>query len=284
MARPQKQTVDYFSHDADASTGKTISILENHFGVEGYAAWFKLLEQLARTRNHIINLRNGEDIEFLAVRLGLKPERLLEILNKMAELDAIDRELWTQHTIWSQNFVDRLKDVYDNRKQPLPNKPSITTISNPVSTIETLITTPVIPQRKLKETKGNQTIIIPDFVNKDLWEDFLEMRRKIRKPPTDKAKSLLLKDLEKYRAAGDDISEILRQSIKNNWAGVFPPKGGQGGAHKRYSGTKLPPRDGYTKPPPDPELDEFVRQDEELRRKSEGKEGGTEKILGAHES
>ncbi len=39
MPRPQKNTVDYFSHDADASDGRTLSILENNFGAEGYMAW-----------------------------------------------------------------------------------------------------------------------------------------------------------------------------------------------------------------------------------------------------
>jgi hypothetical protein len=44
MARPTKQTVDYFPHDCHH--GQTIYILEKRFGNDGYAFWFNLLELL----------------------------------------------------------------------------------------------------------------------------------------------------------------------------------------------------------------------------------------------
>ena len=47
MARPKKQTVDYFPHII--KQGKTMTILENRFGNDGYAFWFKLLEILGST-------------------------------------------------------------------------------------------------------------------------------------------------------------------------------------------------------------------------------------------
>lgn len=159
MARPIKETVDYFTHDADASESRTVSILENHFGAEGYATWFKLLERISRTRKHIIICRNGEDTEFLAAKLKLQPERLLLILNKMAELNAIDPELWAKNKIiWCQNLVDRLKPVYDNRKQVIPHKPDITTTNNTISTVETALTIPETPQSKGSKVKGVKEI------------------------------------------------------------------------------------------------------------------------------
>ena len=48
MARPRKQTVDYFPHYCKC--GRTIFILENRFGNDGYAFWFKLLEILGDDR------------------------------------------------------------------------------------------------------------------------------------------------------------------------------------------------------------------------------------------
>jgi hypothetical protein len=48
------------------------------------------------------------------------------------------------------------------------------------------------------------------------------MRKKIRKPATDKAKDLVLKELHK----NDLVTAIsmLEQSIMNSWQGVFPLK------------------------------------------------------------
>ena len=55
--------------------------------------------------------------------------------------------------------------------------------------------------------------------------DFKEMRDKIRKPLTEKAKKLLLSNLEKL-APGNDQNKIkiLEQSIMNSWSSVYPLK------------------------------------------------------------
>lgn len=66
---------------------------------------------------------------------------------------------------------------------------------------------------------------LPIFINKDLFDSFVEMRNKIKKPLTDKAKELLIKDLtnfENLKAGNANIA--LENSIKNSWQGVFEPK------------------------------------------------------------
>lgn len=133
MARPIKNTVDYFTHDADASdNSKTVGILENHFGLEGYAAWFKLLERISTADNHVIILRNPEDMEFFSSKLKIMPEKAERILDKMAELGAIDSELWQDKIIWCQNFVDRMSHVYENRKRIKPTRPTVVKDNNGV--------------------------------------------------------------------------------------------------------------------------------------------------------
>lgn len=164
MARPLKRTVDYFPHDADASEGKTITILENNFGTAGYAAWFKLLERLSKAENHVLTCRNTEDTEFLAAKLRLKPDDTRAFLSKCAELNAIDKELYDQGFIWSQNLVNRVKDVYDNRRQQLPQKPQVDIITGKLLPqtellgIETQLSSVVMQQSKVKETKENNNI------------------------------------------------------------------------------------------------------------------------------
>ena len=79
------------------------------------------------------------------------------------------------------------------------------------------------PKEKVKENI-NKTIYIPEYIDKELWNDFLEMRKKIKKPPTDRAKELLIKDLIKFNDDGEDVNEILRKSIKGCWQGLFSLK------------------------------------------------------------
>lgn len=162
MPRPNKYTVDYFSHDADAGEGKTLSILFNCFGHEGISCWWLLLERVSRTRNHVIDIRNSENLEFLAAKLHFTPERLTEILNKMASLNAIDSALYHAGIIWIQNFVDRLEPVYKTRKQDLPSKPRLNGEETGLLLEETEF---IIPENtQTKDTKLNYT--------KDIYGEF----------------------------------------------------------------------------------------------------------------
>jgi hypothetical protein len=54
--------------------------------------------------------------------------------------------------------------------------------------------------------------------------DFKEMRQRRRKPMTDRAVELLLKNHNKLTMDESEMIEILEQSIANSWQGVFPLK------------------------------------------------------------
>ncbi len=153
MARPLKQTVDYFPHDSHASEGDTLTILQNRFKNDGYAFWFKLLEKLASSDGHFINCNNPVKWQVLLAKLGVDEARGNEIMNILVETQAIDPELWKSKLIWCQHLVDNLADVYKNRRAKKPEKP-VSTGNNPVSTTDNS----VIPCRNAtKETKGNKT-------------------------------------------------------------------------------------------------------------------------------
>lgn len=123
MARPKKKGVEYFPHDC--LSGQTIFILEQQFGNDGYAFWFKLLEIIGTKEGHFIDCENIADFQFLVAKTRLTPEKVFEILGLLAGLDAIDAELWTKKIIFSNGFLSRISDVYVHRRQELPVKPSI---------------------------------------------------------------------------------------------------------------------------------------------------------------
>lgn len=157
MGRPQKQTVDYFPHYA--TSGKTLFILENKFGNDGYAFWFKLLELLGATEGHCFRVGNEVDWEFLLAKTKVSAETASEILNTLANLDAIDRELWSERVIWSQKFVDNLSEVYKKRKISAPKKPSPSSfrVENAIENEVAEITDSETLQSKVKESKGKES-------------------------------------------------------------------------------------------------------------------------------
>lgn len=152
MARPRKNGVDYFSHDT--TSGKTIFTLESQYGNDGYAFWFKLLELLGTQLGHSYNCNNTADWLFLVAKTRITPEKAEDILNTLAQLDAIDDELWNEKIIWSQNFVDRLADVYKKRGTETPQKPGFCDGNSST----TGVTVPESTQRKVKEIKANEII------------------------------------------------------------------------------------------------------------------------------
>jgi hypothetical protein len=231
MARPQKHTVDYFSHDANASQGKTLSIMFNNFGHDGISAWWQLLEIISNTENHVIGIRNPEELEYLAAKMRFQPEQLKKILTKLAEMDAIDKPLFEAGLLWSQNFVNRLESVYKIRKQDLPIKPELSVKETALSGKKNGLLVTETPQSKLKETKVKETkeYILPDFINKETFKSYLEMRREKKKVPTGHAIEIIIKDLTTFHSQGQDVNLILEKSIKNGWTDVYSLKDGDNG-------------------------------------------------------
>jgi hypothetical protein len=131
-------------------------ILETRYGNDGYAFWFKLLETLGSTEGHIIDCRNEVALEFLRAKTRTTPDLCDEILGLLAKLGAIDPGLWANKIIWSDNFLDRIKDVYKNRRIEMPTKPSF----YEQKPDETLVSTDINPQSKVKETKVNKKKIL----------------------------------------------------------------------------------------------------------------------------
>jgi len=58
-----------------------------------------------------------------------------------------------------------------------------------------------------------------------IWLEFVEMRKKIRKPMTPKAVQLIHRELQRLKDAGHGPVEVLEQSIRNCWQDVFPVRG-----------------------------------------------------------
>jgi len=75
-----------------------------------------------------------------------------------------------------------------------------------------------------KETNKAIPIELPAWIDSNLWHDYLEMRKKIRKPATLRAQELVIKKLDELRAEDQDPNRVLEQSIENSWQGVFPLK------------------------------------------------------------
>ena len=153
-------------------------------------------------------------------------------LSQFAKLTGIDRR--TCHSIIRKLLVkkalkkvvtqkgDRISINYGFQKDydkwiVTPKKVTVTQLGDRVSpkkahTKETITkeTTPIVP--------------IPDFVDNELWRQFLIMRKKKKAVNTEYAVKLLINKINKFHDAGIDVNEIIGDSIENSWKGLFERK------------------------------------------------------------
>jgi len=120
MSRPSTATVDYFPHIV--KSGKTIYVLEMKFGNDGYAAWFKILEQIGATDGHYVDCRDLATWEYLVAKCRVDEDKLMAIILTLSNVGAIDRELWSQKVIFCQNFLANVEELYKRRTVAIPTK------------------------------------------------------------------------------------------------------------------------------------------------------------------
>lgn len=111
--RKDKKTVTYFPHYCE--NGKTLYIIENKYGNDGYAVLFKTLEILGTSENHYFDFRDIESQEFMSAKTKVDIPELIKIYDTLSNLGTIHKELWEQKIIYSPNFVKNIQDAYKRR-------------------------------------------------------------------------------------------------------------------------------------------------------------------------
>lgn len=237
MARPKKQTVDYFPHFVKG--GRTIFILENKFGNDGYAFWFKLLEILGESEGHFYDCSNASNWEYLLAKTRVTEEKAKDIINVLINLNKIDIELWNEHRVlWIANFVRNLSDVYRTRNTNLPSKPCFEDKKQPEQKVSSEKTqdeerfsaqeTPKGEESKEKESKEKYPY--QDIAN--LWNSICKSLPKISKlsdPRRAKIKARLNEFgkpeswMPTCEALFEEVesSNFLRGENKSNWQATF---------------------------------------------------------------
>jgi len=158
MARKNKGIVDYFPHYV--THGKTLMILRNEFGNDGYAFWFSLLELLCRSEGQFYDYNKPADWRLLLAETHVAGVKAESILKTLMELEAIDQELYRNKVIWIQNLVDNLETVFVRRATGKPTKPSYCQhklILNSIDVNKNNNNVDNNPQSKQEETKQNKT-------------------------------------------------------------------------------------------------------------------------------
>lgn len=253
MARPIKESLNYFPLDTGFFGDRKIKRLLKTFGGKGTTIYTFLLCEIYRENGYFLKWDEHypEDIAD-ALGAGFTPSLVSEVLSLCLKIDLLDNNLFGSFSILTsagiqKRYVSAKETI--NRKQYQPDEllvPEYNLISEisgsltPLNDVErrktslTAVTTlkgneSKRKERKVKEKKNfaqndaNEipaNLNVPDFLA--TWEEWQIYRKERRSKLT---ASTIESQLKKLSAIGaQEAIRVLRTSIENGWLGIFPDK------------------------------------------------------------
>ena len=64
----------------------------------------------------------------------------------------------------------------------------------------------------------------PDWIDRELWDDWLAIRKGLKARNTHRALKAIVADLARWRSAGHDPNTIVEKSLRSSWKDVYEPK------------------------------------------------------------
>ena len=134
---------------------------------------------------------------------------------------------------WQPELAKRLTKVsqVDNKntgEKLATCQPELATCQPELAKRLTKVSQPLVTQKKKetiqKKLIQKKDIVLPEWINKETWDAFIEMRKSKKEPLTNYGAKLIINALERLKISGNDPTEVLNQSIMNNWKGVFALK------------------------------------------------------------
>lgn len=175
----------------------------------------KLAERLGMTEQRVRNCLN---------RLKSTNEITIKTTNKYSLITIVKYDIYQGESEENNQQNNQLANQQQTNKEPTKNQQR--------TTVKEIKKYKKLRNKEVISNKDTEFDTSPEF-NKAL-QDFEEMRKRIKKPLTDRAKELILEKLEQL-APGDEQKQIkiLDQSVMNSWQGVFELKEKKGSAIDR---------------------------------------------------
>jgi len=228
LGRPDSHVAPYFPFFC--KDGRTLFILESKYQCKGTGFFTNVMRFLALTPDHHCCIADESDRLYFFSKAHCDEESAMDMLNIMVKTGKIDADLWNnKRVLASEDLLNSLKRCYEKRENPIISMDQIRTHyhGKPLTGPGNLDSPPGNTQSKVKESKVKNTIgslTLPDWIPEKTWEEYLEMRKRIKKPLLEKSFPRVWKELDRLRGMGNSSEAVLNQSIINTWQGVFEIK------------------------------------------------------------
>jgi hypothetical protein len=217
MARPIKNNMDYFSHDNKMRNDRKIKALRAKFGLQGYAVFNMFLELLCEAELLVIEW-NEMERELISGDFGLPADELDDITNYLVHIELLQR---SNGWLYCENLDKRSDNVFDKRTRNLDSLRS----ENGVNIAETHVSDTESTQSKVKNSKVKKSIELPDDEFKEVIEEWLQYKKEKGHAYKPKGLKEFISHIRKISNNNPVTAKaIIKQSMRNNWAGIFELK------------------------------------------------------------
>ena len=173
-----------------------------------------------------VEIKAGQFIfgrESAARELKMNPSTVWKRIVKLKNMGNLNIESNRQYSIvsiinWDSYQCEDLKsDSESNYQVTGKEQPSDRQVT------QTIIVKNSKEGKEGKEGKRREETPLPDWINSETWTAFLDHRKYIKKPASERAQKMILKQLEEWMNKGHDPNKVLETSIINGWQGIFEP-------------------------------------------------------------
>ena len=224
MPRPQKDGLDYFPLDTDMDLkDDKIQLLEAKHGIIGFGVLIKLLMKIY-SEGYFYTWGEKESL-LHAKRVNVDINKVNEIVLDSVKWGMFDSKIFEKYKVLTSNGIQkRFWEVAKRRieisiiKQYWVFNVDEILVSANINLINVDGGTQRKEKKRIEENSKEKNAL------ETAVDDFIEFRKKIRAPMTDRAIQLFHTQLDKL--APDDVTKIaiINQSIVQGWKGVFPLK------------------------------------------------------------
>lgn len=207
----------YFPHDSNARDDPKCSILIEQLGLEGYGIFWVLVEILRDQPSYRYPLAL---IPVIARKYNSTTEKVRVVVGNYGLFQIDDDQFFSLSLNRRMERIEKIREINRIKGQKSGarrrNLPAGRTPDEP------RLDSGSTGDEQIKENKLNEINTSDPF--SQALDDFAEHRRKLKKPMTNKARKLLLNQLDRLASTDDEKIAILEQSILNGWSGLFDLK------------------------------------------------------------
>jgi hypothetical protein len=146
----------------------------------------------------------------VAFQLRISNEELTATKQRLMDKNLIDENFqpvaWDKRQYKSDSSAERVRKHREKQKQQRN-----VTVTPPDTDTDT-------DNKKSKPKK--EKLNLPDFINKNLWGEWMQVRVRLKAVNSDTAKKSLINNLEQIKASGRDANEAIRTAIENSWKSI----------------------------------------------------------------